>query len=120
MAIWVTVNGFDVFSSALRISFLDFVNLEPFFSSLSKAISSKDLESSFTDIRLVEAMLVAYMVMDNEEISHQQSLVQDSFSTIERLESEMASITREFESLDDAKSTEEDLGQEMPEQEQDN
>lgn len=35
-----------------------------------------------------------------EEISHQQSLVQDSFSTIERLENEMASITREFESLD--------------------
>jgi|GEM_PF-3365498 hypothetical protein len=46
------------------------------------------------------------MVMDNEEISHQQSLVQDSFSTIERLESEMASITREFESLDNSDSME--------------
>jgi len=44
------------------------------------------------------------MVMDNEEISHQQSLVQDSFSTIERLESEMASITRGFESLDESES----------------
>lgn len=45
-------------------------------------------------------MLVAYIDMDNEEISHQQSLVQDSFSTIERLESEMISISKEFESLD--------------------
>ncbi len=43
--------------------------------------------------------------MDNtenheEEITHQQSLVQDSFSSIERLENEMAVITKEFESLD--------------------
>lgn len=38
--------------------------------------------------------------MDDNEVTHQQSLVQDSFSTIERLESEMASITREFEGLD--------------------
>lgn len=40
------------------------------------------------------------MAMDDQEILHQQSLVTDSFSTIERLEGEMASITREFESLD--------------------
>lgn len=40
------------------------------------------------------------MVMDDQEILHQQSLVTDSFSTIERLEGEMASITREFESLE--------------------
>ncbi len=39
--------------------------------------------------------------MDQEEISHQQSLVTDSFSTIERLENDMAAITREFEGLDD-------------------
>ncbi len=46
--------------------------------------------------------------MDNEEISHQQSLVQDSFSTIERLESEMASITKEFESLDQSATKQEE------------
>ncbi len=40
--------------------------------------------------------------MDQEEISHQQSLVSDSFSTIERLENDMAAITREFENLDNA------------------
>lgn len=45
-------------------------------------------------------MLVTFMVMDQEEITHQQSLVTDSFSTIERLENEMAAITREFENLD--------------------
>lgn len=38
--------------------------------------------------------------MDEQEISHQQSLIHDSFSTLEKLETEMAAITREFESLD--------------------
>lgn len=38
--------------------------------------------------------------MDEHVISHQESLIKDSFSTIERLENEMATITREFESLD--------------------
>lgn len=46
--------------------------------------------------------------MDDKEISHQQSLVQDSFSTIERLESEMAQIEREFENLGEEKSFTED------------
>lgn len=45
-------------------------------------------------------MLVLLMAMNQEEISHQQSLVTDSFSTIERLENDMAAITREFENLD--------------------
>lgn len=48
------------------------------------------------------------MENNNEnEISHQQSLVSDSFSTIERLETEMAQITREFENLDDQENAEE-------------
>jgi len=46
--------------------------------------------------------------MDDKEISHQQSLVQDSFSTIERLESEMAQIEREFENLGEEKPSTED------------
>ena len=58
------------------------------------------------DIRLVEKFLVALLVMDEKELSHQQSLVTDSFSTIERLENEMATITREFESLDSNEVTE--------------
>ncbi|HMS24928.1 MAG TPA: hypothetical protein PKB15_04470 [Acidimicrobiia bacterium] len=44
--------------------------------------------------------------MDEEPITHQESLVSDSFSTLERLESEMATITREFESLDSGTATE--------------
>jgi hypothetical protein len=47
---------------------------------------------------------------EQEEISHQQSLVTDSFSTIERLESEMAAITREFENLDNQGSEQPDDG----------
>ena len=54
------------------------------------------------ELRLADTFLVTYMVMDEEGITHQESLVSDSFSTLERLESEMASITREFESLDSA------------------
>ncbi len=50
--------------------------------------------------------MVALLVMDEKELSHQQSLVTDSFSTIERLENEMATITREFESLDSNEVTE--------------
>lgn len=46
--------------------------------------------------------------MEEQQISRQQSLVTDSFSTIERLESEMASITREFESLDSSEKVETD------------
>lgn len=38
---------------------------------------------------------------EENTISHQQSLVKDSFSTIERLEQEMNSIESEFKSLDD-------------------
>lgn len=54
----------------------------------------------------MEKFLVALLVMDEKELSHQQSLVTDSFSTIERLENEMATITREFESLDSNEVTE--------------
>lgn len=46
--------------------------------------------------------------MEKEEITHQQSLVTDSFSTIERLENEMAAVTREFEALDEDASDRED------------
>lgn len=38
---------------------------------------------------------------NEDNASHQQSLVKDSFSTIERLEEEMSSIENEFKSLDD-------------------
>lgn len=77
-------------------------------SSCSNAKVSKEIDRSLTNIRLAEEILVTCMVMDNEEISHQQSLVQDSFSTIERLESEMASITKEFESLDQSATKQEE------------
>lgn len=54
--------------------------------------------------------------MDDKEISHQQSLVTDSFSTIERLESEMASIEREFENLDAKESAQEEASDSSSEQ----
>lgn len=38
---------------------------------------------------------------NENNLSHQQSLVKDSFSTIERLEEEMNSIESEFKSLDE-------------------
>jgi hypothetical protein len=50
--------------------------------------------------------------MDEKEIAHQQSLVTDSFSTIERLEHEMASITREFESTGEQPRDEDDKAEE--------
>ncbi|MFN8015764.1 MAG: hypothetical protein U0R17_04040 [Acidimicrobiia bacterium] len=45
--------------------------------------------------------------MEEKELTHQTSMIQDSFSTIERLENEMANITREFDSLNNANSEQE-------------
>lgn len=38
--------------------------------------------------------------LNQEGSAHQQSLVKDSFSTIERLEDEMTEIEKEFKNLD--------------------
>ena len=46
-----------------------------------------------------EEQEVVALNSDENNVAHQQSLVKDSFSTIERLEVEMSDIENEFKSL---------------------